>query len=220
MRMLVLNGASGVEGAGFALIEDGIVAEHWACGRGAAEQLAPLLRQALKDAGWTSGSLEVIAALVGPGSFTGLRATLALAHGVALGGGCAVIGVTVGEAMAASVLPDAPVWCVSRARRDRVFIERIAPDRSVAVPSACMVEALPDAGASLVLCGDAGEQVADLLRARGVAVSLGPARPDMRAIADVAMLRRSGRLKPVAAQPLYVDPPEAKLPASPVPALA
>jgi hypothetical protein len=37
--------------------------------------------------------------------------------------------------------------------------------------------------------------------------------PDAVAVAHVGALRLAGTLPPLAAQPLYIDPPEAKLPA-------
>ena len=49
--------------------------------------------------------LDAVAAVVGPGGFTGIRAALALAEGIGLGAGIPVIGVTTGEALAAAV-PD------------------------------------------------------------------------------------------------------------------
>ena len=47
--------------------------------------------------------LDLIAVTVGPGSFTGIRAGLALAHGIALAAGVPIVGVTVGEALADSL---------------------------------------------------------------------------------------------------------------------
>ena len=48
----------------------------------------------------SAADLDLVAVTVGPGSFTGIRAALALAHGLALAAGVPVIGVTVGEALA------------------------------------------------------------------------------------------------------------------------
>jgi hypothetical protein len=53
------------------------------------------------------------------------------------------------------------------------------------------------------------------LAARGEDVMLTDARlPEGRHIAAVAVRRMTGALAPIAAQPLYIDPPEARLPAA------
>lgn len=57
------------------------------------ERLAPLVQGLLGQAGWTSASLGAIAAGRGPGSFTGLRSSLALGQGFALGSPARLIGV-------------------------------------------------------------------------------------------------------------------------------
>ena len=49
------------------------------------------------------GGCDAVAVTVGPGGFTGLRAAIALARGFALGWGVPCLGVTLGEAFAASL---------------------------------------------------------------------------------------------------------------------
>lgn len=63
-----------------------------------------------------------VVAVIGPGSFTGLRSSLSLAAGLAAGWNCPTIGVTLGAAIRATLArPDAV--CVSIARRGRVFVD-------------------------------------------------------------------------------------------------
>src|ERR1700712_984195 len=125
MRILVLNGSGGDGRAALvACRPDGLNLEHEAeqPGRGGAERLAGTVQGMLRHAGWDAGSLGLIVAVTGPGSFTGLRATLALAQGVALGAGVRLHGVSVSEALRRSVRESfsMPVWWVGAARRDRV----------------------------------------------------------------------------------------------------
>ena len=218
----MLNGASGATGASFGLLtlDDNAVllmSEGLAAGQGGAERLPLLLADRLEQAGWATRTLGLIAVVVGPGSFTGLRASLALAHGLALGSGASVIGVTVGEALGPALRDmarslDIPaIWCVSQARRDRVFIERPADAGWKA--DAAMLDRLPAANSAVLLGGDAAHLVADRLREVGVAAhQSGLSAPSAIAIAEAAIARRSGMLPPLEPQPLYVDPPEAKLP--------
>ncbi len=214
-RVLVLNAASARLGARFGLLEHRVLRhEGLSEGQGAANGLAPLLDHGIRTLGWRASSLDVIAVVVGPGSFTGLRASLALAHGLALGSGAAVVGVTVGEALAPALrkLADGDaVWCASQARRGRVFIER--PDLDDAPVSAAMLDALPPCDDPVLVAGDAEAAVADALLHRGDRVRrAGIAAPSMLEIADAVARRLSGALPPRPAQPLYVDAPEARSP--------
>ncbi|MGI4748689.1 MAG: tRNA (adenosine(37)-N6)-threonylcarbamoyltransferase complex dimerization subunit type 1 TsaB [Janthinobacterium lividum] len=222
MRVLVLNGASGATGASFGLLTRAddvtmLMSEGLAAGQGGAERLPLLLADRLAETGWAARTLGLIAVVVGPGSFTGLRASLALAHGLALGSGASVIGVTVGEALGPALhdlarsLDIPAIWCVSQARRDRVFIER--PVGAGWQAEAAMLDRLPATKSPVLLGGDAAHPVADRLRELGVAAHhTGLSAPSAVAIAEAALARRAGMLPPLDSQPLYVDPPEAKLP--------
>ena len=99
--------------------------------RGHAAALPPMAAAVLEEAGLRATDLDAVAAVVGPGGFTGLRAALALAHGIALGAGLPVIGVTTGEALAAALPPEdraggRAVWAAVDNRRGRVVLERFA----------------------------------------------------------------------------------------------
>lgn len=218
----MLNGASGATGATFGLLtldDDALllVSDGLAAGQGAAERLPMLLADHLEDAGWAARTIGLIAVVVGPGSFTGLRASLAFAHGLALGSGASISGVTIGEALGPALLGMASslgipaIWCVSQARRDRVFIER--PGGHGWQADASMLDRLPSAGPSVLLGGDAAHLVADRLQGANVTVHhSGLSAPSVIAIAAAAIARQAGMLSPLDPQPLYVDPPEAKLP--------
>ena len=222
MRILALNGASAASGIGFGLLtrEHGVLRtlmDDALPGRDGA-RLPLLLQERLDALDWPAASLDLVAVVVGPGSFTGLRAALALAHGLALGGRAEVVGVTTGEALAPTLRAlagDGPFWCVSQARRGRVFIER--PDEGVPAQAA-MLDALPLPGQPVLLGGDASELVAEALG--GAARSSGLSAPSAAAIAAAALARREGMLPPLPPQPLYVDPPEARLPEDGGPAAA
>ncbi len=221
MRILVLNGQGG-DGT-VALVADGsngleLLRQAGQPGRGGATRLASLLRDMLATAGWEARSLGLIAAIIGPGSFTGLRATLALAHGIALGSGAPLQGVGGGEALRRTLgdasgtrSPGMKLWCATMARRDRVFIER--PEHEG--PEAFMLDEVPIPDYPVLLAGDAASLVAIRIRsAGGVAVASPVERPEPLAIAAIALDRLHGRLPPLAALPLYVDAPEAKRPAA------
>ncbi len=177
--------------------------------RGQVAALPAMAQAALSEAGITPVQLAMVAVTIGPGSFTGIRAALSLAHGIALAAGVPVVGVTVGEALA---VPDCGrlQWVAVDTRRGRVFLEHGGSVATVAL------DALPDPSGPVSLAGDAAIAVASRLAARGADVLLLPARmPTPAGVAAAARRRVSAGpdLRPV--QPLYVDPPEAR-PAKPV----
>ena len=210
MRILALDAA--LARCSAAIVVDGaVLAERQADGgRGQVAVLPEMLRTVLAASGVAVAALDAVGVTVGPGSFTGLRAALALAHGFALAIGRPVVAVTVAEALAAA-LPAEPgrtVWTAIDSRRGRVFLDTGAGMGPIDL------SALPTASRRIAVTGDAAIAVAARLAARGNDVKLTDARlPLARWVATVAAQRLAGLLPPLDPQPLYVDPPEAKLPA-------
>ena len=94
-------------------------------------------------------------------------------------------------------------------RRGHIFLERGDEVISLAV------EALPSPSRKVAIAGGAAARVAARLAAAGANVMLTDARfPMPRHIALIAARRHAGLLPPREAQPLYVDPPEARPPAA------
>lgn len=210
MRILALDSALARCSAGVIEGETLRAARRDTAERGEAARLPRMAEQVLASAGVLPVSLDLVAVTVGPGSFTGIRAALALAHGIAIAAGIPVVGVTVGEALADALphLGERDFWCAIDSRRERVFLER--GGRIVS----CALEALPEPEGRIAVGGDAAIAVAARLAARGADVMLTDARlPEPRHVAMAALARQAGRLSPVAAQPLYVDQPEVRLPA-------
>ena len=209
--MLVLALDSALARCSAGIVADGVLraGRRQKAGRGQAALLPMMVAAVLDEAGVSATDLDLIAVTVGPGSFTGIRAGLALAHGIALGAGVAVVGVTVGEALADALphLGTRTLWSAIDSRRGRVFLER---DGSVV---ACALDSLPRPAGPVAVAGDAAVAVAAWLAAHDIDVMLTDARlPTARHVAMAGVRRLAGALPPLAAQPLYVDPPEARLP--------
>lgn len=210
MRLLTLDAA--LSSCSAAVVDAGaVLAVRTAMGgRGQAAALPDMMQAVLRESDLAAASLDAVAVTVGPGSFTGLRAALALAHGMAQAIGCPAVAVTVAEALAAA-LPGGhrrQVWTAIDSRRGRIFLDTGDGMRAAELAH------LPAAAGPVAVTGDAAIAVASRLAARGDDVLLSDARvPLPRHVAEVALARLAGALPPLAAQPLYVDPPEAKLPA-------
>ncbi|MEA2739519.1 MAG: tRNA threonylcarbamoyladenosine biosynthesis protein TsaB [Acetobacteraceae bacterium] len=207
MRILVLDSA--VARCSATIVADGVVVAGYQrdLERGHASVLPVMAGDCLRDAGLRAAGLDLIAVTVGPGSFTGIRGGIALAQGIGVAAGRPVVGVTVGEALADSLpqLGGRTLWCATTSRRGRIFLEVGDEVFSLAV------DALPRPEGPVAIAGGAALEVASRLAARGVNVMLTDARlPTGRHIAAVAERRFLGTLRPLPAEPLYIDPPEAK----------
>jgi tRNA threonylcarbamoyladenosine biosynthesis protein TsaB len=205
MRVLVLDSAL-ARCAAALVIDDAVTIVRSELRRQGHEVLLPVMAREVMAA---ADGVDLVAVTVGPGSFTGIRAGLALAHGIALAAGVPIVGVTVGEAIAEAFprLGSRTLWVVSESRRDHIFLERDGDVMSLAAVD------VPQPEGAVALAGPAALDVAARLAARDANVMLTDARyPEPRHIAVVAARRHNGELPPRPAQPLYVDPPEAKLP--------
>jgi tRNA threonylcarbamoyladenosine biosynthesis protein TsaB len=216
MRILALDSA--VARCSATIVADGEVIAGYQqdLERGHASVLPIMAQDCLRDAGIEAADLDLIAVTVGPGSFTGIRGGVALAQGISVAAGRPVIGVTIGEALAESLpqLGGRTLWCATTSRRGRIFLEI-----GDAVLSLALTE-LPNPRGPVAIAGGAAGEVASRLAARDINVMLTDARlATGRHIAQVAERRFRGTIRPLPAEPLYVDPPEAKLPGGKTPPL-
>ena len=93
MRLLLID-TCGTEGV-VALAEDSaLVAVETLPGRAASEQLVPAVRRLMDERGWRVSELAAVAVVVGPGSFTGVRAGLSTAKGLCEAGGVGLVGIS------------------------------------------------------------------------------------------------------------------------------
>lgn len=221
MNVLALDSACAACSA--AVMCDGvIVARRFrAMARGHVEALMPMVLEVLDEAGLGAESLDRMAVTVGPGSFTGLRAGLATARGFALARALPLDAVTTLEAVAFAAREQAagrPVVVAIETRRADLYIQRFDGGGAPAsVPAAL----LPEAAATLLsdprclLAGDGAPRLAAAAAGRPLAIADGPGLPDAAAVAALAAKAHAeGRvLRPPS--PLYLHPPEAKIPAPP-----
>lgn len=214
-----------------ALWRDGTVLAHRfeARRRGHAEALLPMIEDVRGEAGVGWHDIDVIAVTVGPGTFTGVRIGLASARGLALVTGAAVVGVTSLEALAAEAVAAGTkegrlTVCVD-ARRGQVYVQTFAVSaagdvRAVDHPAACdPADAGHRVGPGGRVVGSGAGLVEAALAAipENVVFDPAPLQPDGRTIAGL-VARRDGLADagshPV---PLYLRPPDAKLPGAKLP---
>jgi tRNA threonylcarbamoyladenosine biosynthesis protein TsaB len=195
-----------------------LAAHHEARTRGHAEVLAPMIEKVMADAAVAFDGLDRIAVTTGPGTFTGVRIGVATARGIAVASGLPVIGVTTLEAVAAGAVKhcatrDRAIAAVFDARRGEVYVQCFSATFQALTKAKVLgyddawseIEAyrpaLAGSGAALIRPHSGSGRAGD--------ASL-PEQPTAAVVAELVAERDVGQA-PVA--PLYLRPPDAKLPA-------
>jgi tRNA threonylcarbamoyladenosine biosynthesis protein TsaB len=187
-----------------------------------ADRLIELIDGVLRAAGLDYGAIDVIAVNRGPGSFTGIRAGVAAARGLALAMRRPVVAVNSLEVLATVLGPQSAGSIVAAldARRRQVYLQ-IFDHELVALsePRALAPEDVALAGLPppIRLAGDGAALVRAALPDDLPTVQTS-AEIDALGVARRAIARLAAGERPVpghAVQPLYLRPPDAKLPDRP-----
>lgn len=231
MKILAFDTA--LDACSAALWSDGTVLarESVAAARGHAEILFPMLERVLDSAGLGYGDIDRFAVTIGPGSFTGVRVGVAAARGLALGLGKPAFGITTLEAIAATAVygngamvrkGQEKVAAAIDARRGEIYFQVFAAGGSLQDLTALTAPAAvtPDEAARLLgaepalLAGSGAGLVKEYLEDRGdvVCATTGTV-PDAGVLVGLAAMRALDTEAPPPS-PLYLRPPDAKLPAS------
>ncbi|GAB6052520.1 tRNA (adenosine(37)-N6)-threonylcarbamoyltransferase complex dimerization subunit type 1 TsaB [Magnetospira thiophila] len=185
--------------------------------RGQSEALLPMVRDAMAEAGLRFDQVDRLAVTIGPGAFTGLRIGLAAARGLALAMDRPLVPITTTEALAHAV-PQSErtgrtVLVVLDSKRADFYAQLFDADLTPlgevqAIAPQDLATFVPEG--PLLLVGDATDKAFDILGSAGgdVTRSATAPVPDPVVIARLAATRA-----PVAhPSPLYLRPPDAKLP--------
>jgi tRNA threonylcarbamoyladenosine biosynthesis protein TsaB len=208
-----------------AVLEDGAVRAHAfrEMARGHAEELAPMVERLLREAKMTPDALDRIAVTTGPGTFTGQRVGLAFARAFGLALKRPVIGVTSLDAMAEEALAKVAdaAWAIAAAdaKRGEIYLGARSREGGLIAPElialtdapARLAQCAAKEGRAVVLAGTAAEMLLPLLQAAGLTPRDSQVRqPDAVFVARLAAHVPAGPPP----KPLYLRPPDAKLPAS------
>jgi tRNA threonylcarbamoyladenosine biosynthesis protein TsaB len=185
---------------------------------GHAEALLPMIDRVMTAAGLTPAEIASVAVSVGPGGFTGIRAGLAAAQGLALASGARLVGVTSFATVAARLSRrDEALLVALDSRREDLYVQLFSGDGALigepaAIPPAELATFVAAAigKAALRLAGDAADNAAAALTGRGsVAVIPGSAPDALGVLAAAIDDKFTGP-----ARPLYLRPPDVSLPKS------
>jgi tRNA threonylcarbamoyladenosine biosynthesis protein TsaB len=225
VRILALDAATEV--CSVALLVDGeSIVRSIESGKSSSQQLLSLIEVVTAEAQISLAMLDGIAASIGPGAFTGVRISVAVAQGLAFGLSLPVVPVTTLEALAMQVLADgvaSAIACLD-ARMGEVYWGCFSADAARGVIASAAPQVSPPAAVALAL-GEAarggavpnGRRVGigrgfsaypELAGIPGVEVSErnSLALPNAREFARLGALRLAlgGGLDPADLQPLYL----------------
>ena len=214
--MFVLGMDSATAACSAAVVKDGnvLAQEFTEMARGHAEALVPIIKRVLEAARCSVGELDLIAATVGPGAYTGVRIGLSTAQTMSLAATVPLLGVTTLEAVARAAQDGSGNELLVLMDTKRADFYAQAFDRwgmalgePAALTAAELLVAFPSS--DLRLAGDAAERAAVVFREVGRAVELldAPGMPDSAWVARIGS-ERATKARVGAATPLYLRPPD------------
>jgi tRNA threonylcarbamoyladenosine biosynthesis protein TsaB len=219
LRVLALDAAT--EACSVALLRDDEVLLHsLESGKAHAQQLLALVEQVLAEAQLSLSMLDGIAASVGPGAFSGVRISVAVAQGLAFGADLKAVAVTTLQALAAQVLPngDARAMACLDARMGEIYWGCFEADIAqgvsevlgpgVASPGSVLDELAGAPSGRYIGIGRGFSAYPALENIAGLAITADQRRalPSAREIAHLGALklRHGGGIDPADLQPLYL----------------
>lgn len=208
MRILAIHTAQ--RGCDVALVADGrpVTVRTDAEPTGQDQRLPGLVRTVLAEAGLTLGSLDRLAVVTGPGSFTGVRIGVAFARGLALVSGRLVIGITTLQAALPHGFAGPALVALQAKRRppdQTVWVQTFTAGRSDGPPTEERVDDLAARAAGRMVFSDWPDGLTALADFRLAAPSA------VEAACHAAGMDPSA----APADPVYVRPPDAALPMGP-----
>jgi tRNA threonylcarbamoyladenosine biosynthesis protein TsaB len=192
--------------------------------RGHAEALAPMVQTAMRGADIRFGDLDRLAVTTGPGTFTGQRVGMAFMRGMRIALKLPLIGITTLEAMARAAMKEtgAPfAAALHDAKRGEVYAALYAKADVLLEPSLLPLgdavriiwDRVGGCGEMLALAGTAAVDARERYVALGgKARETGIIAPDALLVARIAAITTPTDEVP---KPLYLRPPDARLPVRP-----
>ncbi|CAI3948693.1 tRNA A37 threonylcarbamoyladenosine modification protein TsaB (TsaB) (PDB:1OKJ) [Commensalibacter communis] len=215
--ILVMNGASSSETAPnyIAIVQKrdsqySVLAEEKTTLKGGSERFPTYFQSFIEQNILKPDQIDLIAVMVGPGSFTGLRASIAFALGMQVGLGCPAVGLRRGEVLFPFLSDHSTsqlIWHITQARRGRVFVETNQSSQVIAYNDDEIL--FPDE--PFFITGEAVSSIEDTLPSHAQRL-MDVNEADALMMAKIADQYNNTNYISNPICPLYVDAPEAKLP--------
>jgi tRNA threonylcarbamoyl adenosine modification protein YeaZ len=185
--------------------------------RGHAEALMPMVAEVLAEVGIEPRNLDLIAATVGPGSFTGVRIAVAAARGLALATSAKLYGtdsltVMARGALACGFAPNGTFAVAVDARRGMIYLGVFEEtgarrDGPLLISPGDAVNLIPRDLAAAVGSGASILAAAGIAHGRRIECTLPDLQPNAAALAEIGF--EAGEAH-ATLRPLYLRPPDAR----------
>ncbi len=140
MRILAIETATPASSVALGVDDELLAMSFQVDRRGHVGFLVPAMEFCFKQTGWKPADIDAVVVDVGPGLFTGIRAGLATAQGVAAATGAQLVGLTSLDALAfRAATGHRMIWPVVDMRREEVAVAAYRP-----VPGGVMKEGAPE----------------------------------------------------------------------------
>lgn len=173
MRLLAIDSTSHIATA--ALFQDGdLIAEKEAdASRKHAETLLPLIDELLEESGISISQIDLFAADIGPGSFTGVRIGVSLVNALASATGKKIVPVDALLALSLSSKEERkPVCAMIDARNGNAYAALYQAKKTLIEPSAVEIKAcLPRLPEDTIFVGDVNSEHAVFPRAKEIGLA-------------------------------------------------
>lgn len=185
--------------------------------RGHAEALLPLVQRVMAEAGCTFRDLDRIAVTVGPGSFTGIRVGLSAARAFGLACKIPVVGVSTLAAFAVPLILEGgeeTIISAIDAYHGQAYVQGFTPAGAIiGAPQAIQIDRITDlfGRGPFRIVGNGAPAIAIAAWSRAIVaeVSGETVAPDILAVARLGLLADP---ETAPRRPLYIKPPDVKLP--------
>jgi len=173
-----------------------------------------MIDRTMAAVGLEPNAVEIVATTVGPGGFTGIRAGLAAAQGIAVAARARLLGFTSFAAVAAAISPGRERLLVALdSRRADLYFQLFDRDgKPCGEPAAVTPERLPTwiGSGTIVVAGDAADAAAAALSPHADVTVARQTAPDATGV--LAALRRWPERADPTARPLYLRAPDVSFP--------
>lgn len=220
MKILAVDTSGKEMGMGVFSGEKCLYERYLTADRAYNRHIMPMVDEALKKTGLKPGDIDVFAAALGPGSFTGIRVGMAVMKALAHGSGGKFAGASTLDIIAASAGARGRIWAVLEAGRNEVYAAEYGKTgvrgkgygiktKYILLPREKFFSRLK---AGDTVAGLSGENIMVELKRKSSKINIaGAAHVEMKDLAGIVRRQKTVKNWIYTVSPVYVRPSEAEV---------